>query len=556
MDLSSILMLVAGLGLFLYGMKLMSDGLEKAAGARLRSILEMCTKNRLLGMIVGILFTAVVQSSSATTVLVVSFVNAGLMNLMQAAGVILGANIGTTVTAQLIAFNLSAVAPVFLMVGVCMVMFVKKPMVKRIGEVVLGFGMLFFGMSVMSESMETLKSSPQIMNMLASMDNTFFAVLLGFGITAVIQSSSATVGIVLIMAAQGLIPLNMSFYIILGCNMGSCVSAMLASLGSKKIAKRAAWIHFIVNIIGSAVIFIILTFFEQQIVDIIVAVSGGKHELVNGVDESIKREVANAHLFFKVFQVAICFPFMKWIVKLAEIFVPGEDVKVNKAHLEYIHENGNQTSVAIPNAIKEIVRMAEMAFHNLEIALVGMLNKDSDVLPQVYETEKTINYLNKEITNYLVTVNQMSLPIGDRKLLGGLFHVVNDIERIGDHAENVADFAKQAIRDNLTFSEDAVDEIRQMSETIKVLLNYSVEMFEKKTREHMDEILVLEEQVDEMERKFQQNHVQRLTENKCDAETGMVFSDLLSNLERVADHGTNIAFSILDDKTLEIDMED
>lgn len=549
MKMESLLALIAGLGLFLYGMKLMSEGLEKAAGARLRSILEMCTKNQFIGMIVGILFTAVVQSSSATTVLVVSFVNAGLLNLMQAAGVILGANIGTTITAQLIAFNLSAVAPVFLMLGVCMVMFVKKPMVKRIGEVVLGFGMLFFGMSIMSGSMESLRSSEQVMQLIASMDNPFLAVMVGFVITAIIQSSSATVGIVLVMASQGLIPLTMCFYIILGCNMGSCVSALLASIGSKKSAKRAAWIHLLVNIFGSLVIFVILLFFEGQVRDLIVMISGGDATaVVDGVSKTIGREVANTHLIFKVFQVLICFPFTKLIVKMATVFVPGEDQKVDNMHLEYITDHTSfQTTAAVPNAINEIVRMAQITFGNFATALSGLLTKDMDKISEVYETEKAVNYLNREITNYLVSANQHSLPIDDRKVLGSLFHVVNDIERIGDHAENVADFARQAMDDNLQFSQEAVDEISQMAQVVEKLLSYSIDMFEKKSREHLDEILEFENNVDDMERRFQQNHVIRLTKNMCDAETGMVFSDLLSNLERVADHGTNIAFSILDE---------
>ncbi|MBE5961301.1 MAG: Na/Pi cotransporter family protein [Lachnospiraceae bacterium] len=544
MTLESILALVAGLGLFLYGMKLMSEGLEKAAGARLRSILEMCTKNQFIGMFVGILFTAVVQSSSATTVLVVSFVNAGLLNLMQAAGVILGANIGTTITAQLIAFDLSAIAPVFLMVGVIMVMFFKKPMVKRIGEVVLGFGMLFFGMSYMSGSMEALKTSPEVTSLIGSMHNPYLAVLAGFIITAVIQSSSATVGIVLVMASQGLIPLSMCFYIILGCNMGSCVSALIASIGGKKNAKRAAWIHFLVNVIGSVVIFIILAFAKDQIEAFIVAISSGS--ATDGT--KIAREVANTHLIFKVFQVVICFPFMKGIVKLATIFVRGEDEKIDEFHLEYIGEHSIfSTTAAVPNAINELVRMAQISFGNLKHALEALKTGNVESLESVYETEKGINYLNREITNYLVKANQLSLPIGDRKLLGGLFHVVNDIERIGDHAENVADFAKQAKEENLHFSKTAQGEIDEMTDKVIHLLKLSIEMFEKKSKEHLDEILALENEIDEMERKFQHNHVNRLTNDLCDAETGMVFSDLLSNLERVADHGTNIAFSILEE---------
>lgn len=540
--MGTVLALVAGLGLFLYGMKLMSEGLEKVAGARLRTILEMCTRNRFVGMLVGILFTAVVQSSSATTVLVVSFVNAGLLNLMQAAGVILGANIGTTVTAQLMTINLSAAAPVFILVGVIMVMFFKKPLIKRIGEVILGFGILFFGMSYMSDGMATLKESPKVVEQLSSLSNPFFAVLMGFLITAIIQSSSATVGIVLVMASQGLIALEMCFYIILGCNMGSCVSALLASIGSKKTAKRAAWVHFIVNIIGTVVIFVFLWFFMDGTRNFVEKISVGSNET-----ETIKRCVANAHLLFKLVQVAVCFPLTKWIVKLAELIVPGKDKKTASIELEYIGEHSVfSTTGAVPNAINEIVRMGEMAFRNLHHALQCFEKQNTDELEKVYETEKAINHLNKAITRYLVQANQLSLPVSDRMLLGSLFHVVNDIERIGDHAENVADFTRQCKDDGLSFSQTALAEIQEMGTTVEKLLNYSIEMFEKKTKEHLDEILTMEDRIDEMERKFQHNHVLRLTENICDPETGMIFSDLLSNLERVADHGTNIAFAILE----------
>ena len=543
--------LAAGLGLFLYGMKLMSEGLEKAAGARLRKILEMVTKNRFLGMIVGILFTAVVQSSSATTVLVVSFVNAGLMDLLQAAGVILGANIGTTITAQLIAFNLSDVAPFFLIGGVVMLMFFKQPMIKRIGEVVLGFGMLFFGMSVMSGGMETLKSSPVIADILGSLTHPFFAVAVGFVVTAVLQSSSATVGIVLLMASQGLIPLEICFYIILGCNMGSCVSALIASIGGKKMAKRAAHIHFIVNIIGSAAIMIVLFFLQEQILSFITSIStamGIEDVYVNGVNAKIARDVANTHLIFKVFQVLVCFPLAKPIVRLTYLLVPGEDKKADNMHLEYIGENSVfSTTAALPNIISETTRMAGIAIDNLSKGIDVLFSKDTKVIEEIYETEKAVNFLNEEITNYLVKANQLSLPVEDRKLLGGLFHVVNDIERIGDHAENMADAATQLREDNLSISSFAEAQIRDMFEKTKTLLRYSLEAFEKKHEGHLRDILELEEEIDEEERALQESHVERLTKGECDAETGMIFTDVVSNIERVADHATNIAFSIITD---------
>lgn len=547
-SMKTILALLAGLSLFLYGMKLMSDGLEKAAGAKLRSILNKCTKNRFVGVLVGLGFTAVIQSSSATTVLVVSFVNAGLLNLMQASGVILGANIGTTVTAQLISFSLSDIAPLFIFIGVCMVMFLKQPIVKRLGEVVLGFGILFFGMSTMSDSMSVLKESPEVLNAITSLSDPFIAVLTGFLITAVIQSSSASVGIVLVMASQGLIPLEMCFYLILGCNMGSCVSALLASISGRKNAKRAAWIHFIINIIGSFAIFICLRFFEDNWVAFL-------NSLTSGIsDESVRigRNVANSHLFFKIIEVVICFPLVKWIVKLTQIIIPGEDKKTDVMELQYIGEHSMFTTTgAVPNAINEIVRMGEIAIRNLNKALKSLRKLDEKLAEDVYETEKEVNFLNKSITEYLVKANQLSIPVSDRKILGALFHVVNDIERIGDHAENIADFTRQAINEKLYFSDEANEEIDRIYEIVEKLLKYSIESFEKKSKEHLDEIISMEDQIDKMEHKFQQNHVVRLTNNVCEPEAGMIFSDLLSNLERVADHGTNIAFSILDESLKE-----
>ena len=309
--MSIVISLLGGLGLFLFGMKLMSEGLEKAAGAKMRKILEAMTKNRFVGVIVGALFTAVIQSSSATTVMVVSFVNAGLMKLGQAAGVIMGANIGTTITSQLVSLDLSEIAPLFLFLGVIMVMFCKKPMVKKIGEVVLGFGVLFMGLSVMSGSMETLRESPKIVEILSSLKNPLLAVLVGFIITAIIQSSSVTVSIVLLMATQGLLTLPICFFVILGCNIGSCVSALLASLSGKKDAKRAALIHFLFNVFGSIVIAIILLLGMEYVEMGIHAISG----------DNMGRCVANAHTIFKVFQVVILFPFADGIVKIVNIIV-------------------------------------------------------------------------------------------------------------------------------------------------------------------------------------------------------------------------------------------
>ena len=529
--------LVGGLGLFLYGMKLMSEGLEKSAGAKMRGILEFFTKNRFVGMLVGILFTAVVQSSSATTVMVVSFVNSGLMTLLQATGVILGANIGTTVTSQLIAFNLSDVAPLFVMIVVIMVMFCKKNGVKRAGEVVLGFGILFMGLSGMSGAMSTLRESPYIVEILGSLDNAFMGVFVGFVITAILQSSSATVGIVLLMASQGLLEYNICFFLILGCNMGSCVSALLASLGGKKDAKRAAWIHFLFNIIGSTIIFVVLMVALDPIASAILGMSGG----------NIARGIANAHTLIKVVEVILLFPFMGYVVKLTYKIVPGTDKEAeDEFALKYIGSNNMiVANTAISTAILEIEHMGQMASENLRESMDALIHKKEDKIATVYRREKYINFLNKKITDYLVKVNELDIPLEDKKLLGGLFHVVNDMERIGDHAENFADSAQNCIQDNLDVSEKGRLELEEMTESVLKILDYSIEMFSKKNQEHMQEILELEDMIDMKERKYQHSHVKRLTKNECTPEAGMVFSDTVSGLERIADHATNIAFAIL-----------
>lgn len=534
-----VLGLIGGLGLFLYGMTLMSDSLEKAAGAKLRGILELFTKNRYVGIIVGVVFTAIIQSSSAATVMVVSFVNAGLMTLYQAIGVIYGANIGTTVTSQLVSFNLSQYAPVFIMAGVLMLMIFKNPTVKKAGEVVIGFGILFLGISTMSSSMGALKELPAIQNLFMSLDNRFFALLLGLVITAIVQSSSVTVSIVLLLAQQGLLPLKICFLIILGCNIGACMSAMLASLSGKKNAKRAALIHLLFNIIGSIIMAVILLIGSDWIEALIMHISGG----------NLGRCVANTHTIFKVFQVIILMPFMSWIVKLTYLIVPGEDNDVEDEYeMKYIGDGDRLSSAtAIPQVCSEISHMGEIAIGNLEKALDALLTKDDKAAKEVFEVEKRIDYMNKEITDYLVKANQISLPVGDRKKLGALFHVVSDIERVGDHAENIAEDVEKLIDMKEDINGMAGDEIRRMQEMTVKILHLSMDMFNLEDDSHLQEILDLENAIDAKERELQDLHVKCLTKGECSAQVGMMFSDLASNLERVADHATNIAFSILEE---------
>ena len=537
MNSTVLLGLAGGLGLFLFGMNLMSEGIEKAAGAKLRSILELFTKNKFMGMIVGILFTGIIQSSSACTVMVVSFVNSGLMNLYQAAGVIFGANIGTTVTSQLVSFNLSKFAPLFVLIGVIMVSFIKNETAKKIGDIVLGFGVLFMGLSTMSSSMSSLKESQEVVNALAGLDNPFIAVLLGTVVTSVIQSSSVTVSIILLMANQGLLELNIVLYIILGCNIGACASAMIASLSGKKDAKRAALIHLLFNIIGTVILFIILQVASGPVISMIQSFSAD-----NG------RFVANAHTLIKIFQVIVLFPFSSLIVKMTYLLVPGEDKKVGYREVNTLKYIGDKVvfnpATAVVEVIKEIERMGELASENLNRAMNGLITLDEEDINEVYEVEKNINFLNHAITNYLVKINQTNLPIEDLKSIGALFHVVNDIERIGDHAVNVADNARTRKEKELSFSKEAQFEMGKMMDKVNTIIRYSIEMFAEGKYEHMTAISVLEDEIDHLERELQQAHIDRLTRDECTPDAGMLYSDIVSGLERVADHAVNIAFAI------------
>lgn len=539
MNIDIILSMAGGLGLFLFGMKLMSDSIEKVAGAKLRQILEQLTTNRFMGIIVGTVFTAIIQSSSACTVMVVSFVNSGLMNLYQAAGVIFGANIGTTVTSLLVSFKLDKIAPAVLLFGVIMIMFMKKQKAIKLGETIAGFGILFIGLSTMSSAMSVMKDSPAVLDMFASLQSPIVAVLLGFAITSIIQSSSVTVSILVLLANQGLLGLDMCLFTILGCNIGACVSALLASLVGKKDAKRAAAIHLSFNVIGTVIVFIIFLFGIDQIVAAL--------EYAAGYDAG--RTVAFAHICVKIFQVIILTPFMSSIVKLTYVLIPGDDHKVgyrDSYQLKYIGEKVVlNPATAMVEVMKELDRMASLASENLNRAMNALMTLDEEEIKEVDEVEKNIDFLSHAISDYLVKINQTTLPIEDMKMIGGLFHVVNDIERIGDHAENIADAARRRMETGVSFSKDAQAELGNMLDMVNTILRFSMEMFSKGTEEHIEDIRNLEEAIDEKEKELQKKHLDRLTHQECTPEAGVIFSDIVSGLERIGDHATNIAFATL-----------
>lgn len=537
-----LLQMMGGLGLFLYGMKVMSDSIENAAGAKLRGILERLTTNRFMGMLVGVLFTAALQSSSACTVMVVSFVNSGLMDLYQAAGVIFGANIGTTVTSQLVSFNLSEYAPIFLLVGVVIVMFSKNDKIKKWAAILVGFGVLFLGLSTMSSAMAGVKEDPYVMGILASLTNPLLAILVGTVVTGVIQSSSVTVSIILLLCKGGLMDIHICLFIILGCNIGACVPALLTGLAGKKDAKRTALIHLYFNIIGTIIMYIILIFAGDYVVMLLEKVSGG----------DLGREIANAHTIFKVFQVAVLFPFLPMIVKLTYLTVRGKDKEVgyrSQYTLQYIGEKVVfSPATAVVDAVRELERMLSLASENINRAMNALITLDHEDIEEVYDVEKNINFLNHSIVNYLVKVGQMNLPVDDRRQIGALFHVANDIERIGDHAENVADAARTREEKGINFSKQAQTEMGELLGMVNDIIQYSMDCFagNGNVDEKIEMVQELENKIDVKEREFQDRHIQRMANNECSAEAGMLFSDIISGLERVGDHATNIAFAIRD----------
>ena len=545
--ISILVSLIGGLGLFIAGMYMMSHGIEKVAGNKLRKILETFTRTRLTGVLVGLFFTAVIQSSSTATVMVVTFVNSGLMALSNACGIILGANIGTTVTAMLVAFRLSAIAPIFVFFGAVMMNFIPNPTVKKSGEIVMGFGLLFVGISTMSSSMAALREIPAVITFLSSFTNPVLGVLMGFVITSIVQSSSVTVSILVVMGSMGLVDLRICMFIILGCNIGACSSAVLTALQGNNNAKRAALIHLLFNIFGTILMFVLLLLFSPQIETIIRTISG------TGDDPgSLGRNIAFAHFIFKVFQVIVFYPFMDQIIKLTYVLVKdGEKTEDSEDifKLRYINLNKlPNPAVAIYMAKQEMERMANAAFTNLTTAMDCLLNEDVSGVEKVYETEKYIDWLCEQINTYMTKINQNAIPLRDADLIAGYFHVCSDIERIGDHAEDIADIVKYFNEKDVHLSKDAKEELAGMMSIVKELMKDSLDMFVTGDMTNMEKVRDLENQTDKLERELQDKHIQRLSEGLCSAQAGVFFSDIISGIERVGDHATNIAFSLYDAK--------
>ncbi|MCL2864969.1 MAG: Na/Pi cotransporter family protein [Lachnospiraceae bacterium] len=544
MSLESIFLVAGGLGLFLFGMKMMSGGIELIAGERLQSILQKATSNRVFAVIVGILATIAINSSTATTIMTVSFVNSGLMNLTQAIGIILGANVGTTFSAQLIAFRIDTVAPLFIFVGIIMYLFVKKRSIKNIGYVILGFGILFFGITVMGTPLRGIADQPGFNAMLTAFENPFLALVAGFAFTAVVQSSSATMGLLVTMHLNGVpIPFETSAFIILGTNIGTSITTVLASIPANRQSKRAALFHIMFDIIGSAV-FGTLVFVFPAIL-----------QWFQHTWAETARQVAMFHTLYNFATMFLILPFIGPVAKLMEKIVPlkadGADRTYEKK-LMYLDSADakllQSPGVAVLNAHLELCRMGKIANENLKLALEAFFQKDVEKARKVVENEDILNYLNHSISAKLVWINNMRLSIHEAKKVGEMFRTLSDMERIGDHAENIAEYTVVIAEGNLRFTEAAIEELKELSEVTVALAVKAMEVFERQDEPSLSQIVALEDEVDELSVDFIENHIERLKEEACAPQSGVFFTDMITDLERCADHANNIAFTIIPEK--------
>lgn len=534
--------LCGGLGLFLYGMHIMAAGLQKAAGSRLKKVLEVLTKNKLIGVLVGTLVTAIIQSSSATTVMVVGFVNAGLMNLTQAVGIIMGANIGTTVTSWLVSsaefLQTDTLAPIAIFIGAALVLFGKKTRTNQIGEIIIGFGILFIGIEMMSNGVQPLSELEGFTTAFKEFGkNPILGLGVGLVVTAIIQSSSASVGILIALAANGLVTWDSAVYIIMGQNIGTCATALLSSIGASKNAKGAAYIHLMFNVIGSVIFSIAAYIF------FIFNPAFGSNIIT-------PYEISIVHSLFNIANTVIMFPFANVLVKIAEVMCRA--TKTDDEEGEAMHLDDrilNSPSIAIASCVKEIVHLGKMAEKNLSLACETLINKDQSAIEQIYEREKKIDNLTKVITQFLVKLCNTDVTTEENDYITSLFHTVHDMERIGDHSENLAEFTQTMINDELEFSDTAKKELKEMFGETEKCVNNSITALESDSIEYAEKVIKEEERIDGLEKGLRDKHIVRLTTNRCSPLVGVVYLDILTNLERVSDLALNVAQVVIKNNT-------
>lgn len=542
-DIEMLFKFIGGLGMFLYGMNVMADGLQKSAGGKMKQLLGVLTSHRLLGVLVGALVTAVIQSSSATTVMVVGFVNASILNLTQAVGVIMGANIGTTITAWLVSMSEWGAmlkpeffAPVLIGVGAFILLFSKKEKLRQVAEILIGFGVLFIGLSFMSGAIKPYRDAPIFAAAFQTLGkNPILGVLTGAAVTAIIQSSSASVGILQTLALNGVVSWNSAIFITLGQNIGTCVTALISSAGANRTAKRAATIHMLFNVMG-AIIFGILMFVLFS-----VNPSWGNSMISS-------TEISVFHTVFNVANTILLFPFANVLVTLsgkivkekpADLMVADVEEILERPHLDY--RILNSPSLAIQSAAMQVVRMGELAKEHMDLAMETVFEVNEEKIKRAVIYERTIDGFEKDLTEYLVHLSHESLTEAESTMLSHLMFTVSDYERVGDHNDNIVELAQSLLDTNIRLSADAIEDLKDIQMVVSEALELSTEARRNESVVEAKRVYILEDEVDGMEEEMRHGHMDRLARGMCSADRGIVFLDVLSNLERISDHAVNIA---------------
>lgn len=539
MKLTNIFSMLGGLALFLYGMNMMSNGLELAAGNKMKTILEKLTSNRILGVLVGALVTAIIQSSSATTVMVVGFVNSGLMSLTSAVWVIMGANIGTTITGQLIAIDITAIAPLIAFIGVAMIVFFKSKKLDAFGSVIGGLGILFIGMETMSNAMVPLRTMPEFVGLISKFQNPFIGILVGALFTALIQSSSASVGILQALAKSGVMTLSSSIYVLFGQNIGTCITSVLASIGTSKNAKRTTIIHLTFNIIGTVIFVSISMLFPFA------------HLVESITPNNVAAQIANVHTIFNVATTLLLLPIGTKLVDLAEMILPDDPEDHQHMSLKYldfsIFNNDyhiGTSAIANTQLFNETQHMLNVANHNVKRAFELLDHFDQEKYERLLKDEEYINYLNQQIIDFTTEVISNEFPTEGSQTIVLFLKLSSDLERIGDHAINIASRAQKLAEDDTHFSADALKEISIMESLCNNILDELIILDYDEFKNIVDKVDIMEDNIDKTQHQFTVNQLIRLKEKKCSTENSIIYTKILTDFERIGDHGLNIAESL------------
>ena len=533
MNLSLLFGLIGGLGLFLFGMHQLSESLQKIAGNKIHQVLEALSKNPIKGITTGAVITAILQSSSATSVITIGFANAGLLNLKQAMSIIFGANIGTTITAQIISFQIHEYILPAIGIGFAVNTIAKKKIYQYIGSVMIGFGLLFLGLSTMSSAIDPLKNNPFFINLLVSVaEKPLLGILIAALVTAILQSSSATTAIIISLSIQGLIGLDAAVPLILGTNIGTCITALLASIGSSITGKRIAIGHFLSKTTGV----IIFYFFLNQFIS-----------LSSLTATAIPRQIANAHTLFNVLDTLILLPLLPYLLRIITRLLPGKEKVIKKGTLYLDKSLINTPSIALGQVTKELLRMGNISLDMLSNSLSALLNNNDRIIHDILLKEDIINTIHREITKYLLIVSQKSLSPAQSQSLTNLMNISGHIERVGDHIENIADLAENKINEKLPFSQKAEKDLKYIFSKVEKSLKYSFNALKSHNIETARIVTKREDEIDRIEESLRNEHIERLTKQICNPEAGIIYIDVLSNLERIGDHAYNISMMILDE---------